>query len=60
MSDMLVSGYEERRVLPDDRRGQHVGVPRESADRQPIAVDCDLSEPGDTIDVDEPLRRDHP
>ena len=60
VGDMLVGRDDERRVLPDDRRGQHVGVPRQSADHKPIALDRNPAELGNTIDVDQPLRCDQP
>ena len=60
VSDMLVGRDDEWRIFSDDRRGQHVGMARESADQEPIAIARDPVEPWDSVDVDEPFRRNQP
>ena len=60
VSDMSVGRGDEWRVFSDDRRGQHVGMARQSADQEPIAIARDPVETRDSIDVDEPFRRNQP
>jgi hypothetical protein len=42
---------EDREVLADDRRRQEVGVPGEGADDKGVAVDADLGEIAEVVDV---------
>ena len=60
VSDMSVGRDDEWRIFSDDRRGQHVGMARETADQEPIAIARDPVEPWDSVDVDEPFRRNQP
>ena len=43
-------------MLPDDLGGEQRGVPRERADDELAAVDPDVGEAGDAVDVDEDRR----
>ena len=40
-------------MLPNDARRQHVRMPGESANRQPVAIELNPIETRDAVDVDE-------